>query len=162
MSPISKNLSDIKLIIGLGNPEKTYQKTRHNIGHQIIDLLPPAPPKTFYLKSDQFMNHSGIYIQKMVNFYKIDLKNLYLVHDDLDLPVGEWRLQFDRGPAGHHGIESAIAHLNSQAFWRFRIGIGHPLDLTPVEDYVLKPFSSNEKKIIDKIIPQITDKIISI
>jgi peptidyl-tRNA hydrolase, PTH1 family len=142
----------MKLIIGLGNPGKKYQSTRHNVGQMVIDRLTPDKR---YLKTDCFMNESGAFVQKQVHFYKVNLNELYIIHDDLDLPVGEWRLQFDRGPAGHHGIESTIQHLGSQAFWRVRIGIGHPTDNTPVEDYVLHPFTAEEKVAIDQTIDKI-------
>ena len=146
----------MKLIIGLGNPGKKYVNTRHNIGHTIIDHL---PSQKNYLKTDGYMNESGIFAQKQVHFYKTDLNDLYIIHDDLDLPVGEYRLQFDRGPAGHHGVESIIQHLNSQAFWRIRVGIGHPPEFIPVEDYVLKPFTADEKVLIDQIIDKILEEI---
>ena len=107
----------------------------------------------------EYMNNSGISVKKISAYYKIPSQNIYVIHDDLDLPVGEWRLQFDRGPAGHNGIKSIIEHLNTQAFWRLRIGIGHPQNNQPVEDYVLQPFSKEEKELINKIIPEILDKI---
>jgi len=146
----------MKLFIGLGNPGKEYQNARHNVGHMLIDKL---PSDKLYLKTDTYMNESGIYVQKKVHFYKINLTDLYIIHDDLDLPVGEWRLQFDRGAAGHHGVESIVNNLGTQAFWRIRIGIGHPENNIPVEDYVLKPFSSEEKKILSTVIDTISDEI---
>jgi len=145
----------MNLIIGLGNPGKKYQNTRHNVGQMV------ATKCDLVKITDKYMNESGIAIQKLVNFYKISPTNLYIIHDDLDLPVGEYRLQFDRGPAGHHGVESIIQHLNTQAFWRIRIGIDHPPSNIPVEDYVLMPFTSEEKKIIlatiDKIVAEIQE-----
>lgn len=145
-----------KFFIGLGNPDKKYQNTRHNIGQIIIQKLPQAPN---FLITDTYMNQSGIFVQKIIHFYKINPANLYIIHDDLDLPIGEWRLQFDRGPAGHHGIESIIQHLGTQAFWRFRIGIGHPLDSTPVENYVLQPFTQNEQKVITTVVNTVVQEI---
>lgn len=139
----------MKLVIGLGNPGKDYQKTRHNVGQMVADK------NDNILKTDTYMNESGIFVQKKVHFYKVPLENLYIIHDDLDLPIGEYRLQFDRGPAGHHGVESIIQHLNSQAFWRYRIGIGHPPANIPVEKYVLQPFTSDEKVLIDQTIDKI-------
>jgi PTH1 family peptidyl-tRNA hydrolase len=104
------------------------------------------------------MNESGIALQKVAAFYKISPENIYIIHDDLDLPVGEWRLQFDRGPAGHNGVKSVIENLGTQAFWRIRIGIGKP-EFDNAEEYVLKPFSKEEKVIIrgtiDKILTEI-------
>lgn len=148
----------MKLFIGLGNPGKKYLNTRHNIGHQLIDKLKVLDlPKVKLATNDSYMNEAGLSVQKVVHFYKIPLDQVYIIHDDLDLPVGEYRLHFDRGPAGHHGVESVIVHLGSQAFNRIRIGIGHPLDNTPVEDYVLRPFTSEETKIISQTI----DKIIA-
>lgn len=146
------------IIIGLGNPENNYQATRHNVGQMLIDRLPTSPHyKTF--KTDTYMNESGIFVQKTVRFYKVPLDHLILIHDDLDLGVGEYRCQFDRGPAGHHGVESTIQHLNSQAFWRYRLGIGHPLDNLPVEKYVLQPFTATEKSQIDQVIDKVVAEI---
>ena len=147
----------MKHFFGLGNPGKQYEKNRHNIGHQFIAKLKSLDPPHIKLETNTgFMNEAGLSAQKFVHFYKIDLNNFYLVHDDLDLPVGEYRLQFDRGPAGHHGVESVIAHLNTQAFNRIRIGIGKPPEHVPVEDFVLQPFTKDEKAIIletfDKIL----------
>ena len=150
----------MKLFIGLGNPDKKYHSTRHNIGHQFIGHLQTLdPPETILAVNDGFMNESGVSVQKLVHFYKVPLDQVYIVHDDLDLPVGEWKLQFDRGPAGHHGVESVIQYLGSQAFWRIRIGIGHPQDLTPVEDYVLRTFSPEEKVLISQTIDKIIKEI---
>ena len=146
----------MKLFIGLGNPGKEYQNTRHNVGHMVIDKI---PKNKSFLKTDTYMNESGIFVQKKVHFYKINLEDLYIIHDDLDLPVREWRLQFDRGAAGHHGVESIINNLGTQAFWRIRIGIGHPENNIPVEDYVLKPFSSDEKVLISQAIDKILKEI---
>jgi len=152
----------MKLIIGLGNPGKKYQPTRHNIGHQIIDILKPLNlPQTILATNSGYMNESGIDVQKLAHFYKIELSNLYIIHDDLDLPVGEWKIQFDRGPAGHHGVESAIQHLSSQAFNRIRIGIGRP-SFEAIEDYVLQSFSKDEKVLLDKVIKEVAKQIQSI
>lgn len=148
----------MKLIIGLGNPDKKYQNTRHNVGHQFITHFKELnPSQTTLAINDGFMNESGVSVQKTVHFYKVPLNQFYLVHDDLDLPVGEYRLQFDRGPAGHHGVESVIQNLGSQAFWRIRIGIGHPINQIPVEDYVLQPFSADEKVLISQTIDKIAE-----
>lgn len=180
----------MKLFIGLGNPGKKYQLTRHNVGAAVIEKLASinnlnldAPQsklqssilelpsrdarsgvstefgKVLIAIPNVYMNESGIAVSKIVKFYKIPLGNLYIIHDDLDLPLGEYRLQFDRGPAGHHGVESIIQHLGSQAFHRIRVGIGHPSDHTPVETYVLQPFSKDEKVLINPVIDKITAEI---
>ena len=150
----------MKLFIGLGNPGKEYQKTRHNIGHQFIDVLKSKDlPHTKCDINSGFMNEAGLSVQKIVHFYKVNLKDFYLVHDDLDLPVGEYRLQFDRGAAGHHGVESVIGHLGTRAFNRIRIGIGKPSEHIPVEDFVLQNFSKDEKVLINQTIDKIIQEI---
>ncbi|MFA7300911.1 MAG: aminoacyl-tRNA hydrolase [Candidatus Shapirobacteria bacterium] len=150
----------MKYFFGLGNPGKQYEKTRHNIGHQIISILKEKNPPNCKLETNTgFMNEAGLSAQKFVHFYKVNLDNFYLVHDDLDLPVGEYRIQFDRGPAGHHGVESVIGHIGSQAFNRIRVGIGKPINQVPVEDFVLLPFTKEEKVIINETIDKIVEKL---
>ncbi len=175
----------MKLIIGLGNPGKEYQNTRHNIGQNTVNqimaklgLSPKAYPKLqaslakdgdlLIGSTTTYMNLSGESVQSIANFFKIDPSDVYLIHDDLDLAVGEWKLQFDRGSAGHNGVKSVAQHLGTQAFHRIRIGVDHPRNSSnpnlPVEDYVLLPFSPDElviiKPTIDKIV-QDFDKLIS-
>lgn len=168
----------MKLIIGLGNPDKQYQNTRHNLGQTVIKkLISELNLKTNYhpklqahltqatgwgsgqkkilAYAGQYMNNSGVTVKALADYYKIPTKNIYIIHDDLDLPVGDYRLQFDRGPAGHNGILSIIEHLNTQAFHRIRLGIGHPPDQTPVEKFVLLPFTPAERVIIDTTINQV-------
>lgn len=110
-----------------------------------------------------YMNESGIAVQKIISYYKIDPQDLYIIHDDLDLKVGKWKLQFDRSAAGHNGIKSIIEHLGTQAFNRLRVGIGHPsrgeAAFDAVEDYVLLPFLPAEKVIINQTIVTITKEI---
>jgi len=150
----------MKLFIGLGNPGKQYQNTRHNVGHQFIEILKTKNlPNSKLDINTGFMNEAGLSVQKIVHFYKIDLNNFYLIHDDLDLPVGEYRIQFDRGPAGHHGVESVIGHLGTQAFNRIRIGIGKPPEFVDVADYVLQKFSLSDKKIITETIDKIVQEL---
>ena len=166
----------MKLFFGLGNPGKQYQNTRHNLGQMIINNYVRAQraaplrlksklnsfiteiDKNIFAISTGFMNESGIALQKVAAFYKIYPENIYLIHDDLDLPVGEWRLQFDRGPAGHNGVKSVIENLGTQAFWRLRIGIDKPQFDTP-EEYVLKPFSKEEKMLISETLDKILTEI---
>lgn len=173
----------MKAFIGLGNPDKKYQNTRHNLGANVIlKLLAPqrlgskdlnhnlknSPKLSANIVKYQdnilaipntYMNNSGQSVQKILNYFKIIPTNLYIIHDDLDLGVGDYKIQFDRGPAGHNGIKSIVDHLDTQAFHRFRIGIDHPLDNTPTETYVLRPFTPTQKpliaKTVDKIIPEI-------
>ena len=171
----------MKAFIGLGNPGKKYQNSRHNLGNNVIlslfqdlKLNPRNHPKlsasivkyqnNLLIISHTYMNDSGRSVQKILNYFKITPANLYIIHDDLDLGVGDYKIQFDRGPAGHNGIKSIIDHLNTQAFHRLRIGIDHPQDNTPPESYVLRPFTPTQKPIInqtiDKIIPEIKNLMV--
>lgn len=181
----------MKLIFGLGNPDKKYQNTRHNLGQKIIKEyvetlrvtsltkknldaeiyeLGQGSQKTIFAISTGFMNNSGTPAQKISQFYKINPSDIYIVHDDLDLEIGDYRIQFDRGPAGHNGIKSIIENLNTQKFHRIRIGIGKfksavassggdPTNNIPTEDYVLEPFSKSELDIIDSITSKIFEEI---
>lgn len=172
-----------KLLVGLGNPGKKYQNTRHNLGSRLIQKyakkhgikLSPKPSfkaKIGILKQQNinlilaipttYMNLSGQSVGKIVNFYKIEPENIYIAHDDLDIGVGlprngggSYKIQFDRGTAGHNGIKSIIDQLASQQFWRIRIGIDHPTDNIDVEDYVLIPPTADQKPKIDQSIDKI-------
>ena len=170
----------MKLIIGLGNPEKKYQNTRHNLGQKIItEYLKTqkkcrlkenhrlssktcetgwGSDKKIFAISNEYMNNSGTTVQKISHFFKITSDNIYVLHDDLDLPVGDYKIQFDRGSAGHNGIKSIVDHLGTQQFNRIRIGIGKPHDI-PVEDYVLQSFPPEEQIIINQLLPKIFTKI---
>jgi len=180
LKKIQKNKT-MKLIIGLGNPDKQYEKTRHNFGQKIIidyvraihesslqekiNLLAKVyetgqgTNKIIFAISTGYMNNSGLTVQKIAQFYKISPQNIYIIHDDLDLPVGDYRIQFDRGPAGHNGIKSTIENLKTQEFHRIRLGIGKPQSNIPIEDYVLLPFSKEELTIINDLTPKIFEEI---
>lgn len=159
-----------KLIVGLGNPGAEYASTRHNLGFAVIDKIvagqrtsPEISKKlnaivyklddTIYIKPQTFMNLSGIAVIATVNFYKIDLKDILVIHDDVDFDLGEIKHQFDRSAAGNNGIESIIKSLGSQAFHRLRLGIGHAKnDDISTADHVLDKFSADEKEIAEKMI----------
>lgn len=171
----------MKLIFGLGNPGKSYQNTRHNLGQTIIKKyvethhnaslinkkqfeaeileIGQETNKIIFAISNGYMNNSGIPVQKISQFYKIDPSDIYIIHDDLDLEIGDYRIQFDRSAAGHNGIKSIIENLNTQAFHRIRVGIAKPQNHIPVEDYVLQPFSTEESDIINSITPVIFEEI---
>lgn len=171
----------MKLIIALGNPGKKYQNTRHNLGSQVLKKylkekyknsptlkkkllaetfeIGQGSQKKIFAIPNQYMNNSGLTVKKLIDFYKIDLSDLYILHDDLDLQIGEYKIQFDRGPAGHNGIKSIIQHLNSQQFNRIRIGINKSPDNTQTEDYVLQPFPKTDLNIINKKLPDIFTEI---
>ncbi|MBI2450130.1 MAG: peptidyl-tRNA hydrolase [Candidatus Nealsonbacteria bacterium] len=145
------------LIVGLGNPGKKYKNTRHNVGHMVIDELEKENLDGFTLaKTDAFMNESGMAVKKLTKNYKLKTINLVIVHDDIDLPLGEFKIQKGRGAAGHKGVQSVINELKTKDFWRVRIGIcpkgGKPAN---VEKFVLQNFTKEEQKILTGIISEI-------
>jgi PTH1 family peptidyl-tRNA hydrolase len=167
----------LELIVGLGNPGDQYAKTRHNAGFWLLDRIAShfnlefrpqskfrgnlaellyAGRKVFLLKPTTFMNLSGQSVAAVANFYRIPLKNILIVHDDLDLPVGGVKLKLGGGHGGHNGLRDLIA-LGSREFWRLRIGIDHPGDRDDVIDYVLKNPSKADRQIIDTVLDRCMD-----
>jgi|SRR3989344_5908179 len=150
------------LIIGLGNPGKKYENTRHNVGHMFIDELENKKLGGFILaKTETFMNLSGQSVKSLYTKYKIrDTRYIVVVHDDIDLPIGEFKIQQGRGAAGHKGVQSIINELGTKDFWRIRIGIC-PKDGKPenVENFVLQKFSKGEKEILKGVIKKIINDI---
>ncbi|HUC95200.1 MAG TPA: aminoacyl-tRNA hydrolase [Candidatus Saccharimonadales bacterium] len=149
----------MKLIIGLGNPGERYKNTRHNAGFLVADELQKMklPVGVVVRKSDTFMNDSGSFVKKIVDKYKPDLSDLYIIHDDLDIPLGSYKIQFGVGPKVHNGVNSVEIELGAKDFWRIRVGVDsrNPNDRTSGEEYVLQDFSEEEKKILDGIIEKI-------
>lgn len=164
----------MNIIIGLGNPGDTYAKTPHNAGYWAIDLLAQQAEASFsekkkldaliaqvhsgdkkYIlaKPTTYMNSSGKAVQAIMNFYKADLSNLIVIHDEIDLPIGEYKIGIGRGHAGHNGIKSIFNSLNSKDFTRIRIGI-KDIENTyiPTDEYVLRPLNSEQIEIINESI----------
>lgn len=152
-----------KLIIGLGNPGIKYAHTRHNIGWEVLDYLSCSNrlqwkekfkglyavyenngAKTYFLKPQTFMNLSGESVAPMMNFFKIPLEHILVVHDELDLPYGVGAFKNGGGLAGHNGLKSISALCGGPAFKRLRLGIGRPLFGT-VSDWVLSRYSDDEQ-----------------
>ncbi len=149
------------LIVGLGNPGKKYQKTRHNIGTGIIDELESLSLKEVILaKPKTFMNLSGKAVKQLINKFQIPNSKLIVVHDDIDLPLGKIRIVKGRGSAGHKGVESIIKELETKNFIRFRIGIcpktGKPKN---PERFVLQKFNKDEEKIIKEVIKKTAEAV---
>jgi len=155
----------MRLIIGLGNPDKEYEYTRHNFGHLSVDSIVEKKglswkknKNTFSLiadwqhnrekiilaKSELYMNESGKAVKALKSYYKLPTNKIIIIHDDIDLPLGKIRLSKSRGDGGHRGIESIIKYLKSKDFKRIRLGIGPQKG--SAEDFVLKKFSADEKK----------------
>ncbi len=153
----------MKLVIGLGNPGSAYVNTRHNAGYRVIDLLQKSnlPKDVIIKKSDDFMNQSGDFVRSQVDKYQITNKDLYIIHDDLDIPLGSFKIQYGRGPKDHNGINSINSSLGSDKYWHIRIGIDNrPLDSRPMgEEYVLENFSDEEEKKLTLIYKNICKKL---
>ena len=163
------------LIVGLGNPGNEYTKTRHNVGFMAIDALAPEDAswkkeknaltvhldvdgtKIILAKPQTFMNNSGEAVGPLMAFYKIPLENLIVIHDDMDLKVGDLREKVGGSSAGHNGIKSIDAAVGNE-YRRIRIGIGHPRDfeiqMNPA-DWVLGKFESEQLKQIQSVIKSI-------
>jgi PTH1 family peptidyl-tRNA hydrolase len=184
----------MKLIVGLGNPGEKYENTRHNLGFMAADKFLKDfkraneavwkkdlktksyiakiewQPKSGNLepvvlaKPETYMNNSGMAVVLLRNYYKVETEDVWIVHDELDLPAGAMRIRFGGAGAGHHGVESVIESLGTDKFWRFRLGIGseHPHSgrrgredgkeqkigrqfLGKATDYVLSPFGQEDK-----------------
>lgn len=139
----------MKLLIGLGNPGEKYEQTRHNLGFQVIEkflkdvssakntvwalaekvksdiaVVTYQDEKVILAKPKTYMNNSGMAVSLLSSFYKVDPKDVWIVYDELDLPVGSLKIRFGGAAAGHHGVESIMESLGTDQFWRFRLGIG--------------------------------------
>lgn len=157
--------NNCKLVVGLGNPGIFYLKTRHNIGFEILDKLANVSNfkfqsgfngfyfkkgKSIYLKPQTFMNLSGDPVMFAVNFYKINPKNVLVIHDEIDLPFGSIRIKKGGGHAGHNGVRD-IGRAIGFEFCRIRIGISRPSEKISIEDYVLSKFSNQEELLLSEI-----------
>jgi len=156
----------MKLIIGLGNPGKEYDNTRHNIGFMVLDnylenitwhqkfnalytILNINNEKVYFIKPQTYMNLSGNSVIEFVNFFKIENKDILVIHDDLDLPTGNYRVKINSSAGGHNGIKSIIERLGTNSFARLKIGISHNLDYD-TKNYVLGHFNKEEQEILNK------------
>ena len=162
----------LRLVVGLGNPGERYARTRHNAGFWLVDELARRHGGTFrmearhqselarvsiqghevwLLKPQSFMNRSGAPLQSVAAFYRVPVGEILVAHDDLDLPTGTLRLKEAGGHGGHNGLRDCIATLG-EAFWRLRIGIGHPGGKSDVVDFVLmKPAADEQRELRDSI-----------
>lgn len=171
-------MSEIKLIVGLGNPGREYEGTRHNAGFWWVDGFAHAHQLAFkaegkfhglaarsvlqgreilLLKPQTFMNVSGRAVGALVQFYKIEASQIMVVHDELDLPPGSAKLKLGGGHGGHNGLKDIIAHLGTRDFWRLRIGIGHPGDRAEVANYVLNAPRREEEELIRQAMQRAQD-----
>lgn len=169
----------MKLIVGLGNPGKEYENTRHNTGFMVIDKLADKlgvsieqnkfkglytklkynGEDVILLKPQTYMNLSGESVRQVMDFYKINQEDILVIYDDMDMPVGKLRLRQTGSAGGHNGVKNIILHTGSQNFNRVRVGIGrHPY--MKVVDYVLSKFTSDELSDIEKGIENASEAVI--
>jgi len=150
-----------RTLIGLGNPGKEYEHTRHNVGHYMIDRL-RAVGEIQSVKTDTFMNHSGDFVLRWMNTHIVSLDEIVIIHDDWAFDVGEYRLQFGRGHNNHNGVRHIQNVLGSKEFWRLRIGIGVcPPSVDPSE-YVLQQLSTSDMSAISSLAPNIYSELLSL
>ena len=171
-------MSEIRLIVGLGNPGREYEATRHNAGFWWVDKLAHAHHfafkaegkfhglaargavhghELFLLKPQTFMNVSGRAVAALAQFYKIAPQHMLVVHDELDLPPGVAKLKLGGGHGGHNGLKDIIAHLGTRDFWRLRFGIGHPGEGADVAGYVLNAPRREETELIEQAMRRAQD-----
>ena len=172
-------MSEIKLIVGLGNPGDKYKDTRHNAGEWLVERL--AQRFNFSLKEESkffgktaravingqeirflvpttFMNLSGKAVGALATFYRIQPEQILIAHDELDLPPGTVKIKLGGGHGGHNGLRDSIAQLsNNKNFYRLRVGIGHPGDKNLVAAYVLSKPSPTDLTLIDQALKEATD-----
>lgn len=158
----------LRIIVGLGNPGPEHQVTRHNAGFWFVDVLARRhggefrdyrkysgetaritipPHDLILLKPTTYMNRSGLSVRQLSDFFKVPPEEILVAYDELDLPVGSLRLKRSGGHGGHNGVRDVITHIGD-AFWRLRIGIGHPGNRTEVIDYVLSRAPRSEEDLI--------------
>ena len=149
------------LIVGLGNSGKKYEKTRHNVGFRVIDGLRFLNLKKVILaKPKAFMNQSGKAVKLLVTRYQLPATSLWVVHDDIDLPLGKIRISKGRGAAGHKGVESIIKEINSKNFIRLRVGIQPKIHKPKnIEKFVLQKFNKDEEKIVKEVIKKSVEAV---
>lgn len=165
------------IIIGLGNPTKEYDKTRHNVGFAVIDELAERMnieveekkhralcgkgmlngQKVVLAKPQTFMNLSGESVRSIVDFYKVTSEEVIIIYDDISLEPGQLRIRTKGSAGGHNGIKSIIAHLGTQEFPRIRVGIGEKPNRMDLADYVLSRFSKGEQVLMDDAFKEAAD-----
>ncbi len=185
-SEIPTELVIPQLIVGLGNPEPKYDRTRHNIGFNAVDALAkswqislsenrkfqgifgegnrPRGQKIRLLKPLTYMNLSGQSIRAATDWYKIPPQSVLVVYDDMDLPIGKMRMRLAGSAGGHNGMKSTIAHLGTDKFPRLRIGIGKPQSEAAKNEkdtisFVLGKFSSEESQLVEKMLKLVVEAI---
>ena len=143
------------LIVGLGNPGKAYENTRHNMGWRIVKKMaekkPPEGVKVKFLLPSTYMNSSGEEVKVNMDDFKLGLKDLLIVCDDVALPFGKLRLRDKGSSGGHNGLKSIEEHLSSQIYSRLKVGVDAPVEGIDLADYVLSRFTPEETAALPEI-----------
>ncbi len=170
----------MKLVIGLGNPGKKYDGTRHNVGFAVVDALAAGPgvggfqdrwsslvaewfedgTKVLLMKPQTYMNLSGRAVREAVDFYRIELSEVLVVCDDMALPLGKLRFRARGTHGGHNGLRDLQAHLGTTAYARLRVGVGAPEEQADAVDHVLGRFRPSERPVIDDAIAQAVQGVV--
>jgi peptidyl-tRNA hydrolase, PTH1 family len=169
----------VKLIVGLGNPGKRYERTRHNIGFLIIDQIAARNKvavdqnlcgaligagviegeQVVLAKPQTFMNRSGEAVAKLIREYKTSTDEMVVINDDLDLPFGRIRIRPAGSAGGHRGLLSIMENLADASFSRVRVGIGRPPEGIEPAEYVLEPFSASEAERLDEVVGRASESV---
>lgn len=169
----------MKLIVGLGNPGRSYARHRHNIGFMVVDELARRHGlslkkkvcdavtgkgvldgvEVLLAKPQTFMNRSGYSVGPLFEYFKCDYSDLIVVHDDIDLPLGKLKITRGAGHGGHNGVRSVIEELGGQDFYRVRIGVGRPPLDVEAADHVLQTFSEEEREEVEAIVHRAADAV---
>ncbi|MCF6246724.1 MAG: aminoacyl-tRNA hydrolase [Desulfobacula sp.] len=169
--------SKFKIIAGLGNPGNKYARTRHNIGFSVVEALAlkfnlsidksrfdSVYAKTkiqgydvFLVKPLSYMNKSGFPIRKFAAYYKVDMQDIIVIHDDMDLALGQIKIVKSRGHGGHNGVRSILDAFGKKDCIRIRVGVGHPGDQKSVTGHVLGGFAPEETACVDKSVDSASD-----
>lgn len=168
----------MKIIVGLGNIGEKYRRTRHNVGFRVVERLAAGERfredttqealicrkgNILLVKPTTFMNDSGRAVRKIMDFYKISAKDLVLVHDDLDIELGDYKIQNNKGPKVHNGVSSVESYVQTGDFWRLRIGVDSRKTNSfegSGADYVLSNFSSSDEEILEDVIEESCDELL--
>lgn len=169
----------MKLIAGLGNPGRLYASHRHNVGFCVVDLISErlkveitkrmfgafvgkckiAGEDVMLAKPQTFMNLSGDAVAPLLGYYKIEVGELIVIHDDVDIDLGRMKIARGQGHGGHNGVKSIAESLGDSGFYRVRMGVGRPPEFMDTANYVLQPFSREEAAIAKKLVADAADAV---
>ena len=165
----------MKIIVGLGNPGSNYSSTKHNFGFWVVDKIVKQSSLKYksgkgeyifaqsneymFVKPTTYMNDSGIAIQQLLSYYKLDIKDFIIIYDDIDIDLGRIKFRASGSPGGHNGIKSIINHMKTDSFDRLKIGIATSMNMRPSEQYVLKAFPKKYNNLISEVLDNATSGV---